>query len=79
MNNQILLQDRDHIIPNEHIPGYPVTGLDNPAMTAPYAPPTYDEVQQSKAMAEKPPSYDQVVSAQSTNTAGVENSSTPAP
>ena len=52
-------QDSDQIIANEHMHGYP-TGIDNPGMIN-ISPPSYDQVQQSKAMEEKPPSYEQVV------------------
>lgn len=48
--------------------GYPV-GIDNPAMIN-VNPPSYDEVQHSKAMEEKPPSYEQVVAAPNTHLGG---------
>ncbi|XP_045192278.1 uncharacterized protein LOC123548798 [Mercenaria mercenaria] len=52
-------RDRDVIINREHLPGFSSGGLDNPMVVT--NPPSYEEVQRTKNMEEKPPSYDQAV------------------
>lgn len=53
-------RDVDVIINREQAPGYYPAGIDNPVVIA--NPPSYEEVQRTKTMEEKPPSYEQVVS-----------------
>lgn len=49
--------DVDGIISREQLPAVVTGGVVNPAMS----PPSYEEVERTKSMEEKPPSYEQVL------------------